>query len=67
MITPSSLANSQACTGVTFAPLPAAMKASVASKLGEVAAEWAKGLDGRGKKGSEVLKEFQGLLKAAGG
>lgn len=53
--------------GLTFAPLPAAMKASVASKLGEVGTEWAKGLDARGKKGSEVLKEFQGILKAAGG
>lgn len=35
---------------VTFAPLSAATKASITSKLGEVGTEWAKGLDGRGKK-----------------
>lgn len=54
--------------GVKFAPLPAEMKAKVATKLGDVAAQWAKGLDGRGKKGGEVLKEFQALLvQQAGG
>jgi TRAP-type C4-dicarboxylate transport system substrate-binding protein len=53
--------------GVKFAPLPGPMKADVAGKLADVGAQWAKGLDTRGKKGSEVLKEFVGLLKQQSG
>ncbi|CAM5181144.1 C4-dicarboxylate ABC transporter OS=Bosea thiooxidans OX=53254 GN=ARD30_14880 PE=4 SV=1 [Bosea thiooxidans] len=54
-------------SGVVFAPLPAAMHASVAGKLSEVGNEWAKGLDGRGKKGTDVLKEFRALLTKTDG
>ena len=54
-------------SGVVFAPLPAAMHASVAGKLSEVGNEWAKGLDGRGKKGTDVLKEFRALLTTTDG
>lgn len=50
-------------SGVTFAPLPAELRKTMSEKLGGVAAEWAKGLDARGKKGSDVLKEFRALLK----
>lgn len=54
-------------SGVTFAPLPAAMHTGIAGKLSAVGDEWARGLDGRGKKGSEVLREFRALLKKQAG
>ena len=53
--------------GVAFAPLPAATIAEIHSKLQGVAAEWARGLDARGKPGTEALKEFDALLHPAGG
>ena len=53
--------------GVVFAPLPAATVADIHAKLKDVAAEWAQGLDARGKPGSEALKEFDAALHPAGG
>jgi TRAP-type C4-dicarboxylate transport system substrate-binding protein len=53
-------------SGVVFAPLPAVTVADIHSKLNGVALEWAKGLDARGKAGTEVLKEFDALLHPVG-
>lgn len=53
-------------SGVVFAPLPASAVTEIRGKLQGVAAEWARGLDGRGKPGTEALKEFE-AAQAAGG
>ena len=54
-------------SGVVFTALPPAVTAELHGKLNGVAVEWAKGLDGRGKPGTAVLKEFEALLRPAGG
>jgi len=54
-------------SGVVFAPLPAAAVTEIHAKLTGIAAEWAKGLDARGKPGTEALTEFAALLHPAGG
>lgn len=53
--------------GVVFATLPPATVADIHARLNDVAVEWAKGLDARGKPGTEVLHEFDSLLPKAGG
>ena len=53
--------------GVVFAPLPPATIAEIHAKLQGVAAEWARGLDARGKPGTEALHEFEALLHPPGG
>jgi TRAP-type C4-dicarboxylate transport system substrate-binding protein len=50
--------------GVTFVKLSEADHKQLEEKLAGVSQEWAKGLDKRGKKGSEVLSAFQAGLKA---
>ena len=54
-------------SGVTFTPLAPAVATALHGKLTGVAQDWAKGLDGRGKPGTTVLKEFDALLRPAGG
>lgn len=49
--------------GVTFVKLSDADHKQLAEKLAGVSQEWAKGLDKRGKKGSDVLTAFQNGLK----
>jgi TRAP-type C4-dicarboxylate transport system substrate-binding protein len=44
--------------GVQFVPLSSDLKAKLDAKLKDVGQSWAKGLDGRGRKGSEALAEF---------
>jgi len=53
-------------SGVVFTTLPQPAAAEIHGKLTGVALEWAKGLDGRGKPGTVVLKEFESLLRPAG-
>lgn len=53
-------------SGVVFTTLPQPAAAEIHGKLAGVALEWAKGLDGRGKPGTAVLKEFEALLRPAG-
>ncbi|TNE36302.1 MAG: C4-dicarboxylate ABC transporter [Alphaproteobacteria bacterium] len=48
--------------GIEYHTLSEADRASFAKHSDEVAAEWAKDLDDRGKPGSEVLKEFRDAL-----
>jgi len=51
--------------GVTFVKLSDSDHKQLAKTLAGVSQEWAKGLDARGKKGSEVLKAFQDGIKSA--
>lgn len=44
--------------GIQFTAMPDAFEKRVTEKLQDVAAQWAKTLDGRGKKGSQALAEF---------
>jgi TRAP-type C4-dicarboxylate transport system substrate-binding protein len=50
--------------GVTFVKLSDADHKQLEEKLAGVSQEWAKGLDKRGKKGSEILTAFKAGLKA---
>ncbi|GGF68984.1 C4-dicarboxylate ABC transporter [Azorhizobium oxalatiphilum] len=50
--------------GVAFEPLTPAFSAQLTDLLKNVANEWATGLDGRGKQGTAVLKEFREALGA---
>jgi TRAP-type C4-dicarboxylate transport system substrate-binding protein len=50
--------------GVTFVKLSDADHKQLEEKLAGVSQEWAKGLDKRGKKGSDILAAFKGGLKA---
>jgi TRAP-type C4-dicarboxylate transport system substrate-binding protein len=52
-------------SGVDLRPLPAAEEAKVKEMLRPVHEEWAKGLDGRGMPGSEVLAAFLGAIPPA--
>jgi TRAP-type C4-dicarboxylate transport system substrate-binding protein len=49
--------------GVTFVKLSDADHKQLEKELADVSQEWAKNLDKRGKKGSDVLKAFQSGLK----
>lgn len=51
--------------GVTFVKLSEADHKQLAEKLTGVSLDWAKNLDSRGKKGTDVLKAFQAGLKKA--
>ena len=53
--------------GVVFTELPPATVAEIRGKLTGIAAEWARGLDSRGKPGTAALQEFDALLHPAGG
>jgi TRAP-type C4-dicarboxylate transport system substrate-binding protein len=48
--------------GVTLVAMPEADRKAVDENLAKISGEWAKELDARGRKGSEVLKAFQGQL-----
>ncbi len=48
-----------------FERLPDATATKLKDMLKTVGQSWASGLDGRGKPGSEVLKEFNALLEQA--
>ncbi|KGM49131.1 TRAP transporter substrate-binding protein DctP [Pseudooceanicola atlanticus] len=50
--------------GVTFVDLPEADQAKLADMMSNVGDEWAAELDGRGKKGSEILAAFRNALGA---
>ena len=45
--------------GVAFVPVSTEFKGKLDDMLKDVASQWAKGLDGRGRKGSAALQEFR--------
>ena len=45
--------------GVQFLPISTEFKSKLDEMLKDVAAQWAKGLDSRGRKGSAALAEFR--------
>jgi TRAP-type C4-dicarboxylate transport system substrate-binding protein len=51
--------------GVTMVEFPEADRASLQSLFDDIAKQWADGLDGRGRPGSEVLESFKGALEAS--
>lgn len=50
--------------GVQFAPLSGEFKGKLDEMLKDVASQWAKGLDSRGRKGSAALQEFRQAVAA---
>jgi len=52
--------------GGTVVDIDPAERAAWAAAMPNIAAEWAKDLDGKGEPGSDMLKSFIGKLKAAG-
>ncbi len=49
--------------GIQFLAMPDALEKKFATRLEEVSTQWAKGLDARGKKGTEALAEFRAALQ----
>lgn len=49
--------------GIQFLALPDPYRGQVAEQLAQVGTQWARGLDARGRKGSEALAEFRALLR----
>ncbi|MEW5423550.1 TRAP transporter substrate-binding protein DctP [Amorphus sp. 3PC139-8] len=62
----SSDKDAMAKQGVSFVALPEADKAQIDDALATIGTEWASGLDGRGKPGTEVLKAFREALANKG-